>query len=401
MKIAEFFESKEIALPKGGAENANCTFDRFLAGLFRGYIAHVKTLDDLEFAGICEEAKKSVGSIRLLSTGIVAAVKHYLQGFPHLAYQEFESAIRVAQIDKLITNLSGYTPGPGGPFDNHLECTLHPPMYRLRADRTSAATGTLSRKDIFHVPFEKRRVVRNQRYSIAGLPSLYLGSSIWIAWEELGRPDLGSTFVSRFRFAETTSILDFQLPPLWAWKLHEYVLRQSKVSPTPPRLDELQERYDSGFIASYISLWPLIAACSIRVDSREGSFFPQYIVPQLLLQWVMNERKVDGIRYFSTRSLIADPYVNSNLVFPAREIGFKGCCSYLRRKFHLTAPIPWEILELYEPRGGFIMGPSNALGGVKLSDDLLVSYSNTGFHIAEARLGQIEREPGKSGPVED
>ena len=47
------------------------------------------------------------------------------------------------------------------------------------------------------------------------------------------------------------------------------------------------------------------------------------------------------------------------------------------------------------------MGPGNAQGVVKLTDDLLVPYSTTGFFRAEARLAQIELEPGKSGPVED
>ena len=320
MKLAEFFESEKVLLPRGGDESAGSTFDGFLSDLFREYISLVEGIDDPEFAEICKEAKTSVPGIQRLSKRIVAAVKHYLQGYPHLAYKEIERALKDANIDRLITTLSEWATSPPGPFDNYLACTLHPPLYRLRSDRVSASRGALSRKEIFHVPFEKRRLVRNQRYSIAGLPSLYLGSSIWISWEELGRPDLDSVFVSRYRISEEATVLDFQLPPLLAWKIYEYALRQS-TSPTPlPRLNELQDRYDRSFLVSYVSCWPLIAACSIRVDSREGSFFPQFIVPQLLLQWVTKKRKVDGIRYFSTRASTPDYYVNANLVFPARGI---------------------------------------------------------------------------------
>jgi hypothetical protein len=149
-----------------------------------------------------------------------------------------------------------------------------------------------------------------------------LGSSIWICWNELRRPDLDSVFVSRFRFMEETEVLDFRLPPQLTWKMFESVLNQSK-SLTPPAFTaELLARYDDDYIASQIMFWPLNAACSIQVDSIEGSFFPQYIVPQLLLQWVTKEKKVEGIRYFSTRRSAKDLglYVYANCVFPVRDI---------------------------------------------------------------------------------
>lgn len=93
--------------------------------------------------------------------------------------------------------------------------------YRIRCDRSEFKIP--QRGDIFHVPFEKRRLVGNQRYSIAGLPCLYLGSSIWICWEELGRPPLDSVWVSRFRIVKQASVLDFQFPPHHVWRLFEFL----------------------------------------------------------------------------------------------------------------------------------------------------------------------------------
>lgn len=49
-----------------------------------------------------------------------------------------------------------------------------------------------------------------------------------------------------------------------------------------------------------VFMWPLIAACSIKVKHREDSFKPEYIVPQLLLQWIRNNQEIDGIRFSST-----------------------------------------------------------------------------------------------------
>jgi hypothetical protein len=407
MTLADFFASNTVALPRGGFKEGKQTFDTFLSDAFRDYVALVQTVEDPEFPSLCARAKDSIREIKTLSEQIVSAVKHYLQGYPHQAYEEIEKSLRILGTEKLTTNLSGFASGSnqGYLFDNFLECTLHPPLYRMRSDRIAAATGSLSRKNIFHVPFEMRRLVRNQRYSIAGLPSLYLGSSIWISWDELGRPDLDSVFVSRFRIVEEVKVLDFQLPPQLAWRIFEWALGQSKAAVRSPSIsiDELLARYSDGFIASYIACWPLLAACSIRVNSRDGSFFPQYIVPQLLLQWVTKAREVDGIRYFSTRTSekAVDFFINVNCVLPARVIANEGHCSYLKRKFNLTAPIPWEILQLLDLQNRFVPGPANSQGAVKVSDDFVAAYVNTGFFRAETSLGVMEAEPGKSAPVED
>ena len=43
--------------------------------------------------------------------------------------------------------------------------------------------------DLFHIPYSKRTLVNNYRYSIAGHPSLYLGQSTFVCWNELRKPD--------------------------------------------------------------------------------------------------------------------------------------------------------------------------------------------------------------------
>lgn len=293
------------------------------------------SVDDPDFPGICSEVKQSLGKLEQLSKQIVAAVKQYLDGYPHLAYDEIEGALAVVSIERLFSTLSGSTPGgaPRNELEHFLECVLHPPLYRIRADRAATPTRRLSRKDIFHVPFENRRRVGNQRYSIAGLPCLYLGSSLWICWEELNRPEFDSVWVSRFRFAEEVKVLDFQFPPILAWYLFGTLLKHSTTADGVASPKELLVRFDEKFVASYILCWPLIAACSVEVESREGSFFPQYIVPQILLQWVTKEQRVDGIRYFSTRTLPedADVWAHCSCVFPARKITGFGHCSYLKK----------------------------------------------------------------------
>lgn len=400
MNLTEFFRSAITSLPRGGFEASDETFDTFLTKLFRSYVSQIRELEDEENPRICSKVIESISEIECLSSNVAEAAKHYLEGHPHQAYQEIVSSLRIAEFGNMISEISSFDPAVTPvPFDQFLEATLHPTLYRMREDKALTASGQIDRKEIFHVPFEKRKLVQNQRYSIAGLPCLYFGSSLWICWEELGRPDLNATFLSRFRLTEAIKVLDLQLAPLRAWELYKDI-RVGQLAQSP-RVGELMKRYDDDFISSYVIYWPLIAACSIRVEDRNGSFFPQYIVPQLLLQWVTKEKEVNGIRYFSTRALESDWYANVNYVFPSREIKHSGRCRFLAERFRLMSPIPWEVLERLNLPNRHVM-TGNERGVVKVADELWVHYYMTDFFQAESRLAQmVEEHPPREGMVED
>ena len=94
----------------------------------------------------------------------------------------------------------------------------------------------------------------------------------------------------------------------------------------------------------YLSTWPLMAACSIRVKNSDNVFKPEYIIPQLLLQWVRSNKEIDGIRYWSTHvekrpiNFNAELY---NLVLPVKESKENGVCSTLGNMFKITEPVSW------------------------------------------------------------
>jgi hypothetical protein len=394
-----------VSLPRGGFEGAGCTFDVFLGDIFSDYIAEVKRISDPKYHSICKSVSLQVPKIEQSAEKIVAATKHYLKGHPHQAYEEINETLKSVELGSLLTKVSAFDPlAPPVPYDHHLESTLHPVMYRMRSNFELAAVGALKRKDIFHIPFEHRVLVKNQRYSISGLPCLYLGSSTWICWEELNRPELNTCICSRFKFAEEVTILDFELPPENAWNIYTRVNNLREGINQPSRIDELAARYSDEFIISYILYWPLIAASSIRVDSRVGAFFPQYIIPQILLQWVTKEGKVDGIRYFSTHTQGTNHYVNLNYVFPTRDIKHSGHCSVLRKKIHLVNPVPWALLDLIK-KDPLQPGPlpgvgTNRIGMVQLSGTTASPYYLTKFSDFENRLDDLDSKYG-SGPVED
>jgi hypothetical protein len=184
MNLTEFFQSPIASLPGAGFEASDKTFDRFLTERFTSYVSQIRELDDAENSGICSKVIASITEIDHLSSCVAEATRQYLEGYPHLAYQAIVKSLQIAELEKMISEISSFDPAAPSPsFDFFLEATLHPTLYRMRENKALTASGQIDRKQIFHVPFEKRRLVQNQRYSIAGLPCLYFGSSLWICWE--------------------------------------------------------------------------------------------------------------------------------------------------------------------------------------------------------------------------
>lgn len=251
-------------------------------------------------------------------------------------------------------------------------------LYRVRL-------GTLAkfgRTDLFHIPFQLRHKVTTKRYSISGLPSLYLGGSLWVCWEEMGRPDFGKMHVAQYCAATSANlqVLDFGYRPAHIAAMIN--ANQNNVFGGGNLMD---------FVISQAVCWPLIAACSIKVlhpgDLNSPSpFIPEYVVPQLLLQWLRNSTAWDGMRYFSTKitQYVADPTVPMNYVFPVRQKAATDYCNILRRKFVLSDPIAWSMLHQAELPTHHHRNPC---WNMQIADGVSVSYLHTDFWDCESKLG--------------
>ncbi len=236
-------------------------------------------------------------------------------------------------------------------------------VYRMRHfDSLDERT----REKIFHVPFNLRHRISSQRYSISGWPSLYLGGSLLVCWEELGRPPLESVDVSCFQADRELSVLDFGYTPRTFVGLHT------------------DGFFTAEQIVSYLVLWPLLCACSLKPAHRGEPFVEEYIVPQLLLEWIKNESgSIDGLRYFSTQiaQQPACPRLTINYVFPVKTVHKSGYCDSLKAAFRLTKPVSWALLNTLDKRNFAI--PKSKDGGKLVIGDDLVSYDETRFSDVE------------------
>jgi len=177
--------------------------------------------------------------------------------------------------------------------------------------------------NMFHIPFNKRNLVTNQRYSIPGFPCLYLGTSLYVCWEELNRPDLETINCAAFR---NTTVLDFLTIDLPTWSQIKDVIAFKRII--------------------------IYLLCTIIVKDRNASFKFEYLIPQLIMQCLVtyNEtasKKIDGIAYISSRYYDTKNMVYENIkpqmknyVIPVREsIESSHYSEYLTKRFQQTHTI--------------------------------------------------------------
>lgn len=177
--------------------------------------------------------------------------------------------------------------------------------YRARVGDFNSYT----KDDMKHIPFDKRKKITNQRYSINGIPCLYLGSSILSCWEEMNRPSSDSLWVNWYRpkYPTATKILNLGLTA--------YMLAHPEyINTTNFRREQI--------IHEFFELWILQSACSVIVKETDRTFIEEYIVPQLLMQNISHSG-IDGVQYFSVK--MQDAYFEQygwlarNLAFPAKD----------------------------------------------------------------------------------
>lgn len=192
-----------------------------------------------------------------------------------------------------------------------------------------------SQDEMYHIPFEKNYLVSNERFSISGFPSLYLGASSYVCWEELGRPSMENVTLAIFRIKQYIKVIDLT-----------YKKKQEIHNPLRHCL----------YLASTIS-----------VLHKDAPFKPEYIIPQLLLQGLVNYKKTEqtkptdyAIKYTSTHYYDnnlwfgdADGLLNkfTNYVFAPIRFQEKGTSSYLKNLLECRACTNYNRFRLCEEYG--------------------------------------------------
>lgn len=226
------------------------------------------------------------------------------------------------------------------------------PFVRLRYSESDL----ISRKDIFHIPFTKRYKVAQQRFSITGVPCLYLSGCAFTAWLELNKPNFSNLWCAGFRANKEIKVLDLAI-----------------------RLDSiLKEKNNIGKLLFY----PLVLSTSYTTKYPQSPFKEEYIISNIILQAIIHNTNLKGIRYFSTKISNYQPkysWMATNIVLPA----LKSCNEYddeLVSSLLLTYPQPCSTL-IHSPNMGGVSCMGLLMNEIHDRDNL-----NNGINHFEPRI---------------
>ena len=234
---------------------------------------------------------------------------------------------------------------------------------RLYKARESHSNYQYNKDELFHIPYDKRDKIGNQRFSVSGMPCLYLATSSYVCWEELGRVEFGLCNFCGFSNQKTIPVYDFCLPA------------------------KVETFADVKRICA-------ILACSLSAK-RDALFKEEYILPQCLLQALILrhhyyhlDQKLFAVRYLSVHVLNGDAdcfEINlneqkwidrlMNYVFPAASSGKSGYHQLLRDLFVQT-----DIVTMFKET---LLQPNKLMSGD--NDDV---YLDSQFGLMDACLDE-------------
>lgn len=364
MKLIEFLQHQVTNLPVVQVGNA---FRKDIMERFNAYEAMFNNIEDLEEYGALKgwTAQSLLDQNDILRKGILETIDLYYQGEPSSAYNQLCKTMDDSGIRQFLDKGKAFEPGTN--------------FFRIRV---MPGNYPLEKKQLFHIPFQDRGLVNTQRFSIPGLPSLYVANSIYVAWEEMGRPGFENIQAVRLHSHAPFGYLDLTTDHYDAYHLQKGDI---------PKEQKLYKAF----------AWPLVAACSVKVKDRKAAFKPEYIIPQLLLQWI-NKTRLHGIKYSSTH---IDQHQSThkgiffNVVIPVRTYHLdNGYCPELLSMFRSTQVFPMQLGQFNSTNDRLhhqatIRSDVNpAIEEIEIIKNAPQPYSRTAFGILEHFLAGLDLE---------
>ncbi|MGB6128602.1 MAG: hypothetical protein WBG30_07625, partial [Psychrilyobacter sp.] len=153
--------------------------------------------------------------------------------------------------------------------------------------------------DMFHIPYDKRYLIGNQRYSMSGHPFLYLGSSIVNVLEELrsDQEKIENVYFSYFYINKNEyKVFDLSNPFNSIFK----------ISSSRIKLKKAQETNKKNNFEKILFKHFFVSICSFEKrneheKSKKSKFYEEYVFPQILTQVLRRKKNIDGLLYYSTK----------------------------------------------------------------------------------------------------
>lgn len=237
--------------------------------------------------------------------------------------------------------------------------------------------------EMFHVPFEKRGKVGNERYSISGLPCLYTGSSVYACWTEMKGPDITNFDCALVRLKKEATVFD----------MAALVRKYRKLASTPASLQDDRA----------VLLLPLALLSSFKVKKHKDVFKPEYIIPQLLMEWIIDKfhagstvdgKPIMGVRYYTNSRDVNFRQPGRffiNYAFPVLTMGTAGSCQRLEGFFRVESAVSGRLVQFSGDSGLNIVpqasgSPKGGKVTIRPKNGRSLSYGRTVYGVFEKLL---------------
>lgn len=196
--------------------------------------------------------------------------------------------------------------------------------------RSRISVEALHGKDMLHIPLEKRGLVSTQRFSMAGIPCIYLATSTYCCWLELNMPQSHLLYSSSIRLPDDIKVFNSALSTSF---IH--------------RISVCGSDDDFSFLKQMLEIYPLVYATSYNILEQDRKFRSEYIVSQMIMQCI-NELGIDAVAYLSKRISDETAYPHAiNIAIPVEKDFKKENNYWLKSKeVYLSEPISYgDFLE--------------------------------------------------------
>ncbi|MDQ1772333.1 RES domain-containing protein [Labilibaculum sp. A4] len=310
MRNIELFNTTFFDLPK---KNYDVPYLDYISSNLEEYLKRINKFEG-EIKDVIEKNREN---LEILCSCILNSTKLYLEGKTFNAYNNLSKGL-----DKVKDSLF---------FPNENRIMLMGNSRRNFYKIRESYIKIKNRRDIFHIPFERKHLVSTNRYSIPGVPCVYLGNSIQTCWKELRSPKIKYLYATRYEVdLNTINLLDISMTNKEIFNLNKALIEKG-----------MDRKYV--FLEQAILTWPLAFACTIQTKYPFANFKEEYIIPQMLMQWCKTTLDIDGIKYLSTIEG-NEKYKNLrphsiSIAIPIKSINYKGYCPEITKLFQCTEPI--------------------------------------------------------------
>ena len=173
-----------------------------------------------------------------------------------------------------ISNIDNSISFGGGPNNEGM------PRVNFFRARCNDRITDYNHKEMLHIPFNQRSKVGSARFSIPGLPCLYLGNTSYVCWLELGKPAVHQFNVSPVLLDNSQQIFNLTIN---IYTILDYI-----------EVEGCNEEH-------YLELLKLLIlgmATSFKVEEKNRTFKSEYMISQMIMLSCM-KKGISGIAYYS------------------------------------------------------------------------------------------------------